>query len=509
MTSQGGIISLPLNITLDHNLIPCLLSALLALFVWVSLEKPKTANFPLLNKKREEFDVGGIDLVRKWLAKNGDQPVNVTADTGPFTVLPTKYAKELRDRPELNFATLNYKKFHGNIPGFDAFLQGTKPISVKVVSTHMTRSLANLVKPVAEEVSAALEDMYPQSKDWQEVAAGEVNMLLTTRATARIFLGEGVCRDMDWIKTSCIYTGAIFVAADKLRAWPAMLRPIVHWFLPTCFYTRSVLRQARGIIEPVLAKRQQTRQQLVSQGKPTEDFNAAPEWFEQASNGGQLDYDPVAAQLFLAVGANHSTADLLTQTMLQLALHPEYIEPLCEEIKETVLRHGWTHNALIKMDLMDSVLKESQRLKPTDVFTMRRLVTKDMTLSDGTFFPKSSMLTVSALNLWDGAVYNDPDQFDGYRWLRMRQNDPTKQASAQFVGVSPDHMGFGFGQHACPGRFFASNVLKTLLSHLLLNYEWKLADPSAPIKHLEWGGTLRVDPALRFLVRKKAEAVHV
>lgn len=124
-------------------------------------------------------------------------------------------------------------------------------------------------------------------------------MLLTTRATARVFLGEGVCRDMEWIKTTCIYTGALFVAADKLRAWPAILRPIVHWFLPTCFYTRSVLKQAKKIIEPVLAARQQKRRQLIAQGKPTDGFNAAPEWFEQASNGGRFDYDPVAAQLFL------------------------------------------------------------------------------------------------------------------------------------------------------------------------------------------------------------------
>lgn len=140
---------------------------------------------------------------------------------------------------------------------------------------------------------------------------------------------------------------------------------------------------------------------------------------------------------------------------------------------------------------------------------MRRLVTKDMTLSDGTFFPKSSNLTVSALNLWDGSLYGDPERFDGRRWLRMRKSDPARQAAAQFVGLAPDHMGFGFGQHACPGRFFASNVLKTLLAHLLLGYEWKLADPARPIRHMEWSGTLRVDPGLRFLVRRRAEPVQV
>lgn len=145
----------------------------------------------------------------------------------------------------------------------------------------------------------------------------------------------------------------------------------------------------------------------------------------------------------------------------------------------------------------------------TTVVTMRRLVTKDMTLSDGTFFPKSSMLSISALRMWDGAVHQDPEKFDGYRWLRMRQDDPTKESYAQFVAVNPDHMGFGFGEHACPGRFFAANVLKTILSHLLLKYEWKVADPSRPIKHQEWGGTLRVDPELRLSVCKRSDTITI
>ena len=34
-------------------------------------------------------------------------------------------------------------------------------------------------------------------------------------------------------------------------------------------------------------------------------------------------------------------------------------------------------------------------------------------------------------------------------------------------------MGFGYGEHACPGRFFASNEMKVALSFLLLNYDWK------------------------------------
>ena len=32
-------------------------------------------------------------------------------------------------------------------------------------------------------------------------------------------------------------------------------------------------------------------------------------------------------------------------------------------------------------------------------------------------------------------------------------------------------LGFGFGRHACPGRFFALNEMKVCIAHMLLNFE--------------------------------------
>ncbi|KAI3397101.1 hypothetical protein diail_11244 [Diaporthe ilicicola] len=40
--------------------------------------------------------------------------------------------------------------------------------------------------------------------------------------------------------------------------------------------------------------------------------------------------------------------------------------------------------------------------------------------------------------------------FDGHRFLRMRQT-PGKENQAHFVTTGPDSLGFGHGQHACPG----------------------------------------------------------
>jgi cytochrome P450 len=41
------------------------------------------------------------------------------------------------------------------------------------------------------------------------------------------------------------------------------------------------------------------------------------------------------------------------------------------------------------------------------------------------------------------------------------------------VSTSPDHLVFGHGRHACPGRFFAAMELKAMLAHILINYDLK------------------------------------
>jgi len=37
-------------------------------------------------------------------------------------------------------------------------------------------------------------------------------------------------------------------------------------------------------------------------------------------------------------------------------------------------------------------------------------------------------------------------------------------------------MGFGYGRHACPGRFFAANEIKLILARLLLDYDMSMPE---------------------------------
>src|SRR2546423_5383705 len=135
---------------------------------------------------------------------------------------------------------------------------------------------------------------------------------------------------------------------------------------------------------------------------------------------------------------------------------------------------------------------------------MTRLVKESITLSDGSVLPAGARLMV-ANRYTDPAVYADPDKFDPYRFLREREK-PGQNNTWQHVSLSSDHMAFGYGQHACPGRFFASNEIKIALSHLLLKYDWKPTEGKEP-GFWFFETNCIVDPKCKVQIRRRKEEI--
>lgn len=171
----------------------------------------------------------------------------------------------------------------------------------------------------------------------------------------RIFLGEPLCRDKAWLELATQYATTGWNAANELRDWPKPLRPFVHWFLPLCTKARAQVKDARAIIGPHAEERRRLR----ARGQK---FNDALDWFEEASRGGP--YDPAIAQLILSLAALHGTTDLICQVMTQIAKHPELIEPLRSEVLSVIGASGLSQKTLYQMKLVDSFVKECQRMKP-------------------------------------------------------------------------------------------------------------------------------------------------
>ena len=132
---------------------------------------------------------------------------------------------------------------------------------------------------------------------------------------------------------------------------------------------------------------------------------------------------------------------------------------------------------------------------------MPRLALDVIKRSYGTFFPKNTGIAVSSHRMWDPTFHENPDHWDAHRFYNMR-DEPGKQNFSQLVATSPDHLAFGHGQNACPGRFFASNEVKIALVQILLKYDFELEEGAVPqvYKH---GFTLSGDPMLNLRIKRR------
>ncbi|KAG6005681.1 hypothetical protein E4U43_000556 [Claviceps pusilla] len=350
-----------------------------------------------------------------------------------------------------------------------------------------------------EETAFAMSEILTEEQDWHTITLKKVALELIARISSRVFLGEELCRNEEWLKVTREYAVTIFQAVNEMLVWPSLVRGIVSRFSPTSRRAASLIKDARMCMEPVLEKRQQER----ASGTYV-PYNDAIEWFEAAAKSDKEDL--VLAQLGLSTAAIFGTMDSLSQTVGHLAVHHDFIEPLRKEVIECLVEGGWNKTTLQNMKLLDSCIKESLRMKPMFMFSMGRRVREDVTLSDGTFLPKGSLVAVSSQGMHDPAVYANPYQWDGARFFNMG-HQPGQEQTSQLVATGPNHLAFGHGHHACPGRFFAANEIKIALAHLLLKYDFRLHDREPRVK--THGLSQNTDPDFKLDVRRRREEIDL
>lgn len=168
-----------------------------------------------------------------------------------------------------------------------------------------------------------------------------------------------------------------FEAAESLKVWPHPLRPLAAKFLPLCRKLRAEAEEARAIIAPVLKERRARRTQGTQQAseksaekeREEEEEEEAPgdmiEWAEQTANGAV--YDPALLQMKVSLASIHTTSDLVSQAIFNLCSRPELVDDLRKEVISVIGQQGWVKTAIYQLKLMDSVLKETQRLKPISI----------------------------------------------------------------------------------------------------------------------------------------------
>lgn len=135
---------------------------------------------------------------------------------------------------------------------------------------------------------------------------------------------------------------------------------------------------------------------------------------------------------------------------------------------------------------------------------------KGITLSNGQYIPPGVIIEVPSQAIYsDPTQYPDSETFDGFRHYKLRHGGTaTDHARNQFVTTNESNLGFGYGRHACPGRFFAANEIKMILARLILNYDIKMPGAASEVgladrhPNIEIGRSSTPHPAKTLMMRR-------
>ncbi|XP_014557096.1 hypothetical protein COCVIDRAFT_97999 [Bipolaris victoriae FI3] len=459
---------------------------------------PTINNFPfdpLSQKAHQEYRTNAESLITNGLAKH-QGPISLSVPSGKKIVLPASLTAWAKSNKNLDHRELVRQDFYAGFPGFEAqdALHASGDVLLDVIRTKLGQN-ESIMSVVTNSIAKALQIHWGDDKDWHVIDWQKDTTGIIARAASSIFVGSEKCEDEEWLGIAQGYVGAYFTAVNELHEYPAWSRRIVQRFLPNAVACRKYVAQARAIVKELIANREKKVEEAKRKGDPLPQYNDALAWV-QAVPGPKADAGDI--QLSLAMAAFFTTSEQFRQVLIDVASHPELIEPLRKEVCEQISTHGITIAATNNMVLLDSVLKESQRLS-SPIVALERVALKDTTLPTGENLPRGSHIMVDCTGLRSPAKYPSPDHFDGYRFLRQRE---AGDKFTQFVQSGPDYNVFGGGRHICPGRYFASNELKLTMAHILLKYEIRMVK-GYQSSMVQMGVHKMADPVAKFEVRRR------
>ncbi len=79
---------------------------------------------------------------------------------------------------------------------------------------------------------------------------------------------------------------------------------------------------------------------------------------------------------------------------------------------------------------------------------MNRLVSRPFTFSNGVTVPVGTIVSVPAGAIHtDERIFSNPDEFDGFRFSKLRETEGDTTSRYQSVSGSNEHLPFGLGRH--------------------------------------------------------------
>ncbi|XXH01654.1 hypothetical protein Hte_008014 [Hypoxylon texense] len=476
-------------------------------FLYQFYSAPKLPDLPIVNAKPGEW----FPLQRaKWrntmnmriateIAYNHHRNracVLPIAGAQNFIHLPREDLQWLVDRPAtevdileqiIDFLQLDYTITDPKLAHF--------PAHISIASGALTRETGNLVPDLLDEIEFGIRSHWGIEDEYRSVCVYDSMRRIVGQTTNRAFIGLPLCRNSALLDAAVAFALDIPITSSLLHLFWKPIRPLAALLitLPNRIHSYrffNIIRpEIRRRLKEYDARRADPNCETLLAKKPN-DFL---QWsIDQAKSLGDPYYGKVETLagrvLLVNFTSIHTSSFAITHVILDLASSKqEYIEELRDEITSVLAlpEHGgqWSKRALAAMPKLDSVLRESQRLNSFVTTATNRMVVapKGITTPSGTHVPKGAMVCTPSFPVFhDPELYPEPHTFKPFRFAEQRAASAeaggsyVQRSRLAFATTSPEYTAFGHGRHACPGRFFASTMLRLTLAYAILNYDFEI-----------------------------------
>lgn len=229
----------------------------------------------------------------------------------------------------------------------------------------LTSITARLNPIICQDVDAALREYMPPCDDWTEVNINAKLVTIVAKVSGRIFVGPELSQDPEYLDAACNYTIDLINAVNGIKRLHPWLKPFLASRTPELIALRNREKQAEKILQPLVAKRLAAKAEDPNWQEPDDVL----QWMINRSDGKESVAMLAKYQLAIIFAAIHTTTMTATNILYTLAVTPEYIEPIREEVRNAMAENGGilTFRALQQMVKLDSYMKEVTRLYPPGI----------------------------------------------------------------------------------------------------------------------------------------------
>jgi len=188
---------------------------------------------------------------------------------------------------------------------------------------------------------------------------------LTFRTVNPIIFGEELARNDELLKgVQNLFNWNFLTGFILLKLPLGPFRDLVGQ--PLYWLQRGRLETIAKIMSPVINKRLEERKRGVEDKSQVDGMSCTLDVLDEYP----LNPNSTAAyQITNELVQNYQAATLnpasiITQMIFQILEEPKYLEPLRNEAKEAVARHGWNEKIINELRLQDSFIRETGRVYP-------------------------------------------------------------------------------------------------------------------------------------------------